>query len=52
MWGLGLTYNLLGRIYSFKRLYNHSKALEYYNKAINCFKKIDHHRGIFVTNKD
>jgi len=52
MWGLGLTYNLLGRVYCFKKMYNFHKSKEYYEKAVFCFKSIDHHRGIFVTLKD
>ena len=48
-WGKGLTYNLLGRTYVSKITYDFDQAYKYYQKAIKCFKKIDHYRGTYVT---
>jgi hypothetical protein len=48
-WGLGLSYNLLGRLYRPK---NFSRAQECLRKAIENFGKIDHYRGIFLSLKD
>ena len=51
-WGKGLTYNLMGRTYVYKSTYDFNKAQDYFYKAIECFQKIDHYRGTYVTLKD
>lgn len=51
-WGLGLTYNLLGRVWSFRKMFNFEKAKHYLDKALECFKSIDHCRGMYITLKD
>jgi len=56
-WGLGLTYNLLGRIYSFREQSSESNhenfelATAYYTKSIENFKKCGHSRGLYTTIK-
>jgi len=52
--GLGLTYNLMGRIHhSYKSIMHEvDLAREYYQKAIIEFKNCEHYRGSYVTLKD
>ena len=53
-WGLGLTYNLLGRIYRYKQedSENFTRAKRYYVKAVEAFSRIDHYGGIYLSLKD
>ena len=55
-WGLGLTYNLHGRIQSLKEKSFGDKTFEtakdYFQKSIDAFSKIDHYRGIQTTMQD
>ena len=57
-WGLGLTFSILGRIYSFKdhelanSKENIRKSKQYYISALDNFNQIDHYRGIYMTAKD
>jgi len=51
-WGLGLTYNLMGRAYSSKDHYSFVKSKEYFLKAIENFNKCDHYRGLYFSSKD
>lgn len=46
-WGLGLTFNMLGRVYSqFEgETLDLEKSLMYFFKSLECFGKIDHPRG-------
>lgn len=51
-WGLGLTYSMLGRIYTYTKNKNVGKARMYFCEAINNFNQITHYRGIYMTLKD
>ena len=47
-WGLGLTYNLMGRIY-FKEAGNYEVAKEFFGKAMVNFTLCQHYRGMYMT---
>ena len=51
---MGLTYNLLGRIYSIREKdeESFSSAKQHYKKAIESFTRADHYRGIYMSLKD
>ena len=57
-WGLGLTYNLLGRLYVLKQQSgqlveeNLAKSKEYYELAISNFTEVEHFRGAYMSSKD
>ena len=43
-WGLGLTYNMLGELYSTKEE-NFKLSVDFFHQAINHFEKCHHYRG-------
>lgn len=51
-WGLALTYNLIGKIYSFTVMDELKKAEENFLKATKLFGEINHYRGVFQTLKE
>ena len=60
-WGLGLTYNLFGRLQSLCHsndwLHKNSDAIfqqskDYLKRAIKCFSKIDHFKGIYTSARE
>jgi len=50
-WGLGLTYNMLGRIHTYRNIYDIQKTRIYFSEAMKCFILITHYRGTYMTLK-
>ena len=50
-WGLGLTYSMLGKLYSIsvQNQENIQTAQLYYKRSIESFMKIDHYRGVYTA---